>query len=157
MSTTNKIIIPNSLKKDIKKYAENIAKSMAKSVRDDMKKEYLYVIEKFYAEYTPKYYFRWDELWNTYEPYYHNSSPNFYGGIILTANGMTESLYHNRNSAYTSFLNGYHGHPSLGIYSKIRPYEHMIRYRDNIISHIDIYNTKAINEARKASYSILQF
>lgn len=85
MSTTNKIIIPNSLKKDIKKYAENIAKSMAKSIRDDMKKEYLYVIEKFYTEYTPKYYFRWDELWNTYEPRLEQRRDSLV--IVLPGNG----------------------------------------------------------------------
>ncbi len=99
MSTTNKIIIPNSLKKDIKKYAENIAKSMAKSVRDDMKKEYLYVIEKFYTKYTPKYYFRWDELWNTYEPRLEQRRDSLV--ITLFRNGKGEFYEYIRSINFT--------------------------------------------------------
>lgn len=152
----NKIVIPDALKKDLKKYAENVAKNMAKSVRDDISKEYQTVVSQFYSEYKPKYYFRWDELWDTYSPYYHNSSPNFYGGIMIK-NNLSPELYQDYRGAFSSYLRGYHGHPSLGIYSKVNPLEHMYKYRDSIVANIDFYNKKAINEARKDSYSILEF
>lgn len=153
----NKIVIPEVLKKDIRKYANNVAKHIAMAVRDDMAKEYKYVVEQFYSEYRPRYYFRYDELWDTYEPYYHNSSPNFYGGIILDGSKMSDELYQDSAGAYSSFLNGYHGHPSLGIYGSINAYEHMMDYRDSIIANIGSYYAPANAKARKDSYSILRF
>lgn len=161
MSKKTQMILGNSLKKDLKKYLSNIAKNMAKEVQIKFELEYQYVIQRFYSEYNPIVYDRMGGLYNSYSKYYRNNwNRSFEGGISLSTTGI-DVQYETQNrriDAFESFLDGYHGHPSRGIWSSIQPYRHMIMYRNMLANN---WQTELLPEAktkaRKNNYRVLTF
>ena len=144
-----KISISEQKLEQIKNVAREKAKKIAIEAREELTKEYLYTISQFYSEYEPVYYNRhfnnkYDEkslmgsgMGKTFYKYYKNSHNNLYtGGIIIT----DETMYHDYSTSSVNvlnyFMNGYHGHPSLGIYSHINTYEHMLKYKNLLINEL---------------------
>ena len=150
----------DKLEADIKKLSHSVNSSLAHTMSKELEKEYNYVINNFYNEYTPKYYQRHNPggLYKTYQRYYKNPHNRiYYGGIEITEDKMYDDYHNSRIDVLNSFLNGYHGHPRLGIYSSINTYDHMTRYRDFLSNHVNDYIPDALNEARKQKYHILKF
>lgn len=144
MSSAN-FQLSESTKKLLKKKAQEKAHELATEARNRLSDEYLYVISNFYAEYTPIHYIRhfnnkYDQksllnsgLGKTFEKYYKNSHGTVYsGGISISTENMYKD-YESQIDVLNSFLNGYHGHPSFGIWSSINTYQHMLRYKDLLI------------------------
>lgn len=138
--------LSDKTKRKLEKQAVERAKELAIEARELLTEEYLYVVKNFYSEYSPKYYLRHfnnhydlngllsSGMGKTFGKYYKNShGTHFHGGICISTENMYKD-YQDQESALNSFLNGYHGHPALGIYSSINTYEHMLKYRDFLIA-----------------------
>lgn len=148
-----KFILDNDTKREIENKARQKAKDLAKEARELMTQEYLSLISNFYREYTPKYYYRhfnndYSEqgilnsgMGHTFEKYYHNSHNRLYGGGIWidairhdgTNRNMFDDYQGTQYQVLSSFLNGYHGVPTLGINGKYEIYNHMVQYRKELI------------------------
>lgn len=139
--------LSNQTKKELKEKAKQKAKELAIEAREKLSQEYLDVISNFYSEYEPKYYLRhfnnkYDQssllrsgMGRTFEKYYKNSHETiFSGGISISTDNMYDDYQDPQIDVLNSFLNGYHGHPSLGIWSSIDTYKHMLRYKDLLIA-----------------------
>lgn len=142
-----KFQLSKTTKEELKEKARKKAQELAKEAREKLSEEYLYVVSNFYSEYEPKYYFRhfnnkYDEnsllksgMGKTFEKYYKNSHNNvFSGGISISTDNMYSDYQGSQIDVLNSFLNGYHGHPSLGIWSSIHTYKHMFKYRELLIA-----------------------
>ena len=148
------------VKKDIRRYIDNIAANMAKNARTKIVNEYMHVIQQFYNNYTPKYYTRVEGLNRSYEPYYKRQNRYFEGGVKLSENGIDVKYEYGKNGicAFDSFLNGYHGNPNLGIANSIKSYAHMLQFRNSLKSN---WKTTLLPDAKKKaqqnSYSLISF
>ena len=142
-----KFQLSNTSKEKLKKRAREKARELAIEARERMTDEYLHVISNFYSEYEPKYYYRHfnnqydmhsllkSGLGRTFEKYYKNSHNSKYsGGISISTENMYTDYDTSPINVLNSFLNGYHGCPSLGITSSIETYRHMLRYREWLIA-----------------------
>ena len=70
-----------------------------------------------------------------FEKYYKNSHGSvFIGGIEISTQNMYSDYHDSQEDVLNSFLEGYHGRPSLGIVSSMQPYKHMLRYKDWLIA-----------------------
>lgn len=159
-SKTQININTTAIKKDIKKYIDNIAANMAENAGTKIVNKYKYIIQNFYNDYTPKYYNRVKGLNRSYQPYYKKQNRYFEGGIILSEDGIDVEYDYGKNGIYAfdSFLDGYHGNPDLGIANSIKPYEYMIQFRNSLKSN---WKTTLLPDAKKKArqdtYSLISF
>ena len=156
--------VSSALITDLTRYIQRIARNMAKAITDDMEKEYNYVISRFYAEYTPEKYKRHAErgmepgLTKTFIRYYKDPHGAIaYGGMKVSTENMYGDYNTGKLDTLESFLSGYHGPQSAGIWSYIDPYNHMVRFRNLIILNIQKYADEAELSARKGVYQVLKF
>lgn len=139
--------LSDEARRKYQKMAEEKARTLAIEARERMTEEYLNVISDFYSEYEPKYYWRHfnnnyeasslkgSGLGRTFEKYYKNSHGSvFIGGIEISTQNMYSDYHDSQEDVLNSFLEGYHGRPSLGIVSSMQPYKHMLRYKDWLIA-----------------------
>lgn len=152
------------VKDDVKKYMHNISSNLAHRISDELAQEYQYVIDRFYNEYEPLYYIRHSTkgmqsgLSKTFKKYYKNPHNTiYYGGIEITSKNMYDDYHDSKEDVLNSFLNGYHGRPSLGIESFLAPFEHMLRFRNLLATKINIFVPDAVNKAKKTSYKLLRW
>lgn len=118
---------------------------LAKKARDEMVKEYKYVVDRFYGEYTPKVYKRHGDRGQTpgylssFKPFWQNSHGGLgvvYGGIEISSDGMPDDYSQPNSAVLQSFLDGYHGPPAAGIWSSVQAGEHMIKFRDILANNL---------------------
>lgn len=112
------------------------ARSFAKEAREELAKEYKYVIDHFYDEYKPNVYKRHNPggMYQTYFSYLEQKNYIYTGGIQISTDDMYSDYRGPRDYVLDSFLNGYHGPAHVGIWSSIQPYEHMMKFRDMLIA-----------------------
>ena len=145
--SSGKFQLSNQTKKELKEKARKKAQELAIEAREKLSDEYLNVVSNFYSEYEPIYYLRhfnnkYDNrsllrsgMGRTFEKYYKDShNAVFSGGISISTDNMYDDYQNPQMDVLNSFLNGYHGHPSLGIWSSIDTYKHMLRYKDLLIA-----------------------
>lgn len=158
MANDIKITIPNELKKDLQKFGNQVAKNIAITVRDTLTQEYAYAVDQFYAAYTPTQYQRHWELRNSYKPYYRNPhGTRYHGGVEITADKMADVHSADNDFILSCALSGYHGQPSLGIYTPPWIYDHIENYRNSLFGFIEIIANDAIKKAKTESYTVLKF
>lgn len=154
--------IRTQLESELNDCSKKIGSNIADAISQDFVDEYQRVVDEYYSEYTPKVYKR--HAYRGLEPGLNlsyrrfKSGPHgvYYGGIEITSNYMYKD--YKRDIVLNSFLNGYHGDPSLGIYSNTEPYQHMVKLKELIISNIDSYIPEALNKARiQNNYTLLKF
>lgn len=156
-----------SLESDCKMLAHGIASSIAHTISDEMAIEYQYIIDRFYHEYNPDYYKRHSErgmqpgLNKTFKKYYKNPHNTiYYGGIEISSDNMYDDYHDSKDAVLSSFLNGYHGRPSLGIESSLLPYKHMLRYKESLINDLGSDNSTLLfyakNKAKKLPYQLIK-
>lgn len=148
-----KITVPNELRKDIQKLGNEVAKNISRKASELITEEYQYIITQFYSSYTPSYYHRSDTLRDySYKPYFrslNNHYNKYIGGVEFTPERMDYVGYTAPPEEILSYaLQGYHGHPSLDIHTGLMPYEHMLRFRDSVLTHIDTWADWAIVTAK---------
>lgn len=127
----------NSFIRKLEKLGQEKAKTLAKEAREKLTNEYIYTISIFYGEYEPQYYKRHPGggLYKTYKKYYRNPHNTiYYGGVEITPENMYDDYHDQPIEVLNSFLEGYHGRPSLGIDSSVQSYRHMLKYRDLLIN-----------------------
>ena len=157
----------DALENDCKMLAHGISSNAAHKISDEMAREYQYVIDKFYSEYDPEYYKRHSSrgmtpgLNKTYKKYYKNPHNTiYYGGIEITSDYMYDDYHDSKDAVLSSFLNGYHGRPSLGIESSLLPYKHMLKFREILIRDLESGNSTLLsyakNKAKKLPYKLIQ-
>lgn len=120
-------------KEKIKKEAQDRAKSLATEARDLMAKEYISIIQQFYTEYEPEYYYRHKinysdsgimdtGLGRTFEKYYKESHSRYYSGGIWIDTVRHDGTNRNMFTDYSgtpeqvmnTFMLGFHGPVSHG-------------------------------------------
>ena len=168
MSATNfKIDFMNALESDVKKLSHSLSSGLAHKIADEMAQEYQYVIDKFYDEYKPKRYRRHADrgmtpgLNKTFKKYYKNPHNTiYYGGIEITSENMYDDYRDSKDKVLNSFLNGYHGRPSVGIESSLLPYKHMLKFREQLIYELGRSDsalfTDAKNKAKLLPYQLIK-
>lgn len=96
-------------------------------------------------------------LTKTFKRHYKNAHNTiYYGGIEITSEKMYNDYHDSPEIVLNSFLNGYHGRPSMGIESSIEVFNHMLKYRDFLSTHISDFVPIAIEKANKQSYNIMK-
>jgi len=125
----------SNLKKVLEKSGRKQAKLLAKETAISLTNEYRYLIEKFYNEYTPKFYKRIWELRETGIPFYQNSHGRvYYGGVKISSDNMWNSYYHDSTKeVLQSALESYHGRYIKGT---VMPYDSLINYRDTLAYYL---------------------
>lgn len=131
--------IVRQAQKEADAYADKLVRNAKKNISD----EYRQTVTDFYEEYDPMKYWRVgnpfskkDGLYDTADPFYHNTEHMYGGGITLkdeveVSKGQTGDTFMSED-AFQSFLDGFHGPKQRGIWSHIlpNPYEHMIKLKD---------------------------
>lgn len=125
------------------------AEELGKKARDELVKEYKYVLDHFYGEYYPHEYVRTGGLKAGFKPYYKNAHKGswVYGGVEFGPDLMPDNYRNPRTGqkrpidnpqrVFDSFLNGFHGPEFLGIAAGIgNPYYHMVRFRDLLANNL---------------------
>ncbi len=118
---------------------------LAHKAQDELIKEYRYVINHFYNEYSPKVYKRHAsrgmmpgyEL--SYKKFWQNSHGALnvvYGGIEISSDNMYSDYDYSAEDVLQSFLDGYHGPHNSGIWSSIKTFDHMIKFRDILANNL---------------------
>lgn len=138
-----------SWEKAITKQVEDKVKEktleLAKKAQAELIKEYQYVINRFYDEYFPTTYKRHAQRGmkpgyeKTYRKFWQNSHGalgTVYGGIEISSDKMYDDYAAPPEYVLASFLGGYHGPASRGIWSGIRTYEHMLKFRDILANNL---------------------
>ena len=138
----------------VRQQVEDIVKEktveLAKKAADEMTKEYKYVLDTFYGEYSPRYYHRTGGLMKSGRRYYKNSHGGLgvvYGGVEIGSDLMPDNYRNpwtgekravdNPERVFTSFLAGFHGPEFMGIASGIGdPYWHMVKFRDILANNL---------------------
>lgn len=157
----------DTLKSDVKMLSHALSSSLAHKISDEMAEEYQYVIERFYSEYNPEYYVRHSErgmkpgLNKTFKKYYKNPHNTiYYGGIEITSDNMYDDYRDSKEKVLNSFLNGYHGRPSVGIESSILPYKHMLKFRERLVNELGRSDSAlfsyAKNKAKALPYQLIK-
>ncbi len=128
-----------NLKKILEKSGHEQAKKLAKNTAKSLTDRYNYLIQRFYNEYTPKFYKRIWELNDIGVPFYKNAHGRiYYGGVKISSDNMWDSYYHDPvETVLQSALNGYHGRYIKG---SVMPYDSLIKYRDDFVNKLK--NTK---------------
>lgn len=138
-----------SWEKSITDYVESRVKEetvrLAKKARDELIKEYKHTIDRFYSEYTPKFYKRHATRGMapgyslTYKPFYQNSHGGLgvvYGGVEISNEDMYDDYQSPNSDVLQSFLSGYHGPPSGERYYPPAAGDHMIKFRDILANNL---------------------
>ena len=157
----------DTLKSDVKMLSHALSSNLAHKISDEMAQEYQYVIDRFYSEYNPEYYVRHSErgmipgLNKTFRKYYKNPHNTiYYGGIEITSDNMYNDYHDSKDKVLSSFLNGYHGRPSVGIESSILPYKHMLKFRERLVNELGRSDSAlfsyAKNKAKTLPYQLIK-
>lgn len=151
------------LQKDINKYLKTFAETYCKQAAKEITEMAKDSIQKFYDNYTPKYYNRTDDLLNnSYSPYYHNNGRNVYGGVrISSANmqpykGVGISAYEIASSAWRQGLHGFEERDKNNRIHTFPPIA-MVQMGMGDKKFLDRLQNNASSVAEKQHYSILKF
>lgn len=157
----------NTLENDIRMLSHSLSSNLAHKISDEMAEEYEYVIERFYGEYKPEHYKRHSDrglvpgLTKTYKKYYKNPhNVIYYGGIEISSDKMYNDYHDSKDEVLESFLEGYHGRPSARIESSLLPYQHMLNFREELITELGRSDSSlflyAKNKARGLPYQLIK-
>ena len=161
-----------ALEKDVEKYLKTFANAYADAAANEITKLAQQAIQRFYDNYTPKYYNRTDDLKdNSFSRYKHNNGRQYYGGVRISTHNMSPYVVGGLNNrrfidpfyiAQPCWEKGIHGSASGidGRYPVIRdkqsPKTYLLnkmddkRFQDNI-------KQVGYNAAIKQQYQLLRF
>ena len=155
----NEKAMQKDIEKWMKTYAETYCKQAAKEITN-MAKD---AIQKFYDDYTPRYYNRTFNLKiGSYSPYYHNNGRNIYGGVRISSANMDEykgagiSAYEIATSAWRHGLHGFEERDKNNRIHTFPPIA-MIQMGMGDKKFLDRLQENANNVARKQNYSTFSF
>lgn len=146
----------SDLYSDLKKYTMAFAKEYVRIGADELTKEAKNAMSMFYGDYDPQYYDRTYDLYsNSYSRYIHNNGNIYYGGVKISADGM--SPYHHGNgepvSASMIADMGWHGWHGPDIQTS-PPLNYLTQILQSIEKKAE---EKATNLAEGLSYSVIEF
>ena len=141
----------SGLKQDVENIVSKKTIELAQKAADELTKEYKYVLDQFYGEYSPNIYHRTGGLAKSGRRYYKNSHGGLgvvYGGVEFGSDLMPDNYKNpytgkkrpidNPHRVFDSFLNGFHGPEFMGIASGIGdPYYHMIQFRNLLMNNLN--------------------
>lgn len=152
------ITIPQMLYSELELYASRVANSLADQTVQELKKEYNYIINRFYSEYKPRIYERHKDrgkepgMPKTIRDAIYPTSGGMFGGIEFSEEDMYDDYKESQEQVLSDFLAGYHGAGWLQIKSSIEPLGHMYRYTGLVASNIKRFVPKAERYAKSFSY-----
>ena len=157
------MIDERQLQKDIKLYLKTFAETYCKQAEKEITEMAKDAIQRFYDNYTPKYYNRTDDLLNnSYSPYYHNNGKAIYGGVRISSHNMQPykgagiSEYEIASSAWRKGLHGFENRDKNNRIYSFPPIT-MVEIGMGNKKFLDRLQTNAENVAEKQQYSILTF
>lgn len=169
MSSDSLPIVLQDIRDDLLLYGERIATNLAKQASVLIENEYNYIIERFYAEYSPEKYVRHADREGNLAPGLNktytkivtdiNGGSSIFGGIEVSTFNMYQDYAGDSSYVLSSYLSGYHGPANRHIESSIIPYEHM----NNFARHLSVimnsegspYIQKAVKYAKKFKYKTI--
>lgn len=132
--------IPSDVISELQQYGNQIAKKLACTFRDELCREYQSSIGNFYASYAPRQYKRKNQLWNSYRPFYTFAhGTRYHGGVQITADGVGDVHHDSPAEVVSTAIAGFHGRPSLGIWTGPAIYDHIVQYRDLLFANCEAY------------------
>lgn len=133
----------NNFESKLIKYMQNVTREVAHEATKEFEKEAEKTMNKFYESYTPKSYHRTGNLRRSYKRYFHDNNKRYYVGIRFTSEKINQNYKIDKNVVLNLALQGVHGLPEEDkegkwknlnfIQSSFKPYNYMIKYRDNYI------------------------
>ena len=134
------IEIPDGIISELQNYGKQIAKNLACTFRDELCREYQSTIAQFYGAYTPRQYQRKGQLHQSFRPYYTFAhGTRYHGGVEITAGNMGAVYHDSPAEVLSTAISGFHGRPSLGIFTAPAPYDHMIQYQELLWANCEAY------------------
>lgn len=146
----------SELHSDLKKYTMAFAKEYVRIGADELTKQAQTAMNIFYSDYTPQYYDRTYDLYsNSYSRYIHNNGSIYYGGVKISANGMSPYYHGNGEPVSASMIAdmGWHGFHGPDI-ETAPPLDYLTQILDSIK---DDAEQKATKVAENLSYSVIEF
>lgn len=148
-----------ALQKDIKKYLKTYAEAYCKQAAKEITQMASYAIQKFYDDYTPRYYNRTDDLLkNSYSPYYHDNGKAIYGGVRISSANMQPykgagiSQYEIASTAWLDGLHGFRHHNPSDWILTFPPVDMVLSGMQNR-NFLNRLNEIGSDAAKKQSYS----
>ena len=152
--------LEKDLERDLEKWIRTYAEAYCKKAAIELTETAKYAIQKFYNDYTPKYYDRTFDLRdNSYSLYYHNNGRKIYGGVRISADKMQD--YKDGTSAVDvvgwTWFEGRHGFRGRDVDYPIYTYPpiNIVKEKRDDASFLRELTNHATKEAKKQSYSIL--
>lgn len=151
-----------ALEKEIKKYLKTYAETYCRQASKELTEFAKDAIQKFYDDYTPKYYNRtYDLLNNSFEPYYHNNGRVIYGGVRITSSAMQPyrgAGISQHEIASSAWRIGLHGFNNRDPYDRIytAPPLYYVREKMNEKTFLDKLNKIGETVAKKQKYTYLK-
>ena len=152
-----------ALRQDIQKWMRTYAEAYCKQAAKEITAMASQAIDRFYQEYTPKYYNRTEDLLNnSYSPYYHDNDRKIYGGVRISSANMQPykgagiSQYEIASTAWLEGLHGFRGHDSSDGILTFPPVDKVLSGMQNR-SFLNRLNDIGSNAAKKQSYSSFTF
>lgn len=147
------------IEKDVKLWLRTYAETYCRQATNEITAMASLAINKFYQDYTPKYYDRTlDLLKNSYSPYYHDNGKRIYGGVRISADQM--QVYKDGTPAERvvgwTWFQGKHGYKDN---SPILTYPPLLMVKEWIQdeSFLKKLRINATNTAKRQTYTYLKF
>lgn len=171
----NKVIITDDLIDDLKRYSNEVCKSLAVKTREILYETSQLAIEAFYDDYDPLYYKRHNKETgrqpynfeeNSFSKYYKNPHNSIYrGGVLLSYEDMADIYQDSTEEVFDLVYAGFHGVASGFVSPKTfhnippvmspSPLE-LIKIKQKYIQeNIEKYRESAVKNANKLSYKTL--
>lgn len=146
----------SELYKDLKKYTMAFAKEYVQVGADELTREAQNAMNMFYGDYSPIYYNRTDDLRsNSYSKYIHNNGRYYYGGVKISADGMSPYYHGQGESVPASMIANMGWHGWHGPMIQTAP---PLDYLTELLQSIEEKATeKATKLAEGLSYSVIEF
>jgi hypothetical protein len=152
-----------AIRQDIQKWMRTYAEAYCKQAAKDITRMASQAIDRFYQEYTPKYYNRTEDLLNnSYSPYYHDNGKAIYGGVRISSANMQPykgagiSEYEIATSAWKKGIHGFEERDKSNLILTRSPIAMVLREMKN--KHfLNSLNKVGSNAAKKQTYSSFKF
>ena len=155
------ITIPQMLYGELGLYASRVAYSLADQTVQALRKEYDYIIDRFYSEYKPRKYVRHKDrgeeagMPKTIRVAIYPTNGGMFGGIEFSEEDMYDDYEESKEQVLSDFLAGYHGPGYQHISSSIVPLTHMYRYVGLVAANIQRFVPKAERYAKSFGYTTI--
>lgn len=138
------------LEQDVTAFENMILLNCARFTSELFEKEFMSIMDKFYSDYTPKFYDRTFGVKNdSYKRYYKKHTKSYRGGLTLSGEYLNPENYRINDMDQLldiTVFRGWHGSKSVYVTTP-SPWVSLINFRDKVVNDLN---------SRKDSYGIVK-